>query len=190
MPLLTLLLALSSSLLLLLVPSASGLRCWQCASVGGRRCPDAAEPVDSLTHDSCITWRLGNGSVILQNAVIFEKECTPSKVEFWTNFINMYYSSKGSEVRCCNADGCNTGGGSGSGAGGGGGFFQVGDSTRLGADKWFFHSLLLWRLLFDKQTILYFVFFILVNSVLADFFSPLCFYGGCCFNDTYANYFV
>ena len=141
MPLLTQLLALSSSLLLLLVPSASGLRCWQCASVGGRRCPDAAEPVDSLTHDSCISWRLGNGSVILQNAVIFEKECTPSKVEFWTNFINMYYSSKGSEVRCCNADGCNTGGGSGgSGAGGGGGFFQVGDSTRLGAEKCFFHS--------------------------------------------------
>ena len=35
----------------------------------------------------------------LQNAVMFDKECTPDKVDFWTNFIDMYYNSRGSKVK-------------------------------------------------------------------------------------------
>ena len=42
-------------------------------------------------HDACITWKLGNGSVILQNVVVFENECTAPKIEFWTRFIDLYY---------------------------------------------------------------------------------------------------
>lgn len=99
---------------------ASGLQCWQCASVGGRKCPEAAETVDSTSHDACVTWRLGNGTVILQNAVRFEKECTADKVRFWTNFVAMFYSSPGSAVRCCDTDGCNTG----HGLDNGGAFFE------------------------------------------------------------------
>ena len=91
------------------VGPAFGLQCWQCASVDGRHCPDNAKLVDSATHDACITWRLGNGTIILQNVVMFENECTTAKVDFWTRFINLYYQSTGGEVRCCDSDGCNTG---------------------------------------------------------------------------------
>ncbi len=45
------------------------LQCWQCASVDDKRCPENAKMVESDTHDACITWRLGNGTVLLQ--VIF-----------------------------------------------------------------------------------------------------------------------
>ena len=47
--------------------------------------------VESEDHDACITWRLGNGTVILQNVVTYESECTPAKLDFWTRFINLYY---------------------------------------------------------------------------------------------------
>ena len=47
--------------------------------------------VTELQHDACITWKLGNGSVILQNVVVFENECTAPKIEFWTRFIDLYY---------------------------------------------------------------------------------------------------
>ncbi len=30
---------------------------------------------------------------------MFDKECTPDKVDFWTNFIDMYYNSRGSKVK-------------------------------------------------------------------------------------------
>ena len=99
-------------ILLLLMTTArpgSGLQCWQCASVDNRSCPEDAKMVDSSTHDACITWRLGNGTVILQNVVMFENECTITKISFWTRFIDLYYQSEGGEVRCCDTDGCNTG---------------------------------------------------------------------------------
>ena len=85
------------------------LQCWQCASVDDKRCPEDAKMVESDAHDACITWRLGNGTVLLQNVVVFESECTVDKINFWTKFINLYYRSTGGEVRCCDADGCNTG---------------------------------------------------------------------------------
>ena len=158
-----------------LAPAAvSGIQCWQCAAVDGRKCPDNSNMVDSpqvsfisrfvdkygdrlkaatvfrsyiqaetcrkltqprkhispdpvmllpgariiaicckilsdvrtthiipfygneqcrtfFQHDACITWKLGNGSVILQNVVVFENECTAPKIEFWTRFIDLYY---------------------------------------------------------------------------------------------------
>ncbi len=97
--------------LLMTLPTLSvGLQCLQCAAVDGRTCPNDAKMVDSATHDACITWRLGNGTVILQNVVLFENECTAPKIEFWTNFIDLYYQTSGGEVRCCDEDGCNSGG--------------------------------------------------------------------------------
>ena len=66
-------------------------RCWQCAAVDGRKCPEDATLVSSLSHDSCITWRNGNNTVLLQNLVRFSEECTTSKVDFWSKFIDLYY---------------------------------------------------------------------------------------------------
>jgi hypothetical protein len=65
--------------------------------------------VESSQHDACITWRLGNSTVILQNVVVFENECTAPKIDFWTRFIDLYYQSSGGAVSCCDNDGCNTG---------------------------------------------------------------------------------
>ena len=84
-------------------------RCWQCAAVDGRKCPEDATLVSSLTHDSCITWRNGNNTVLLQNLVRFSEECTTSKVDFWSKFIDLYYQGMGGMVKCCAVDGCNTG---------------------------------------------------------------------------------
>ncbi len=88
---------------------AEAIRCWQCASVDGKMCPESAQLVESASHDSCIVWSLGNGTVLLQNVVRFSNECTATKKDFWTRFINLYYRSTGGEVRCCTSDGCNTG---------------------------------------------------------------------------------
>ena len=79
------------ALLSLYLSPSEAVRCYQCASVDGRSCPESAKIVDSGTHDACITWRLGNGTVILQNVVMFENECTAAKIDFWTRFINLYY---------------------------------------------------------------------------------------------------
>ena len=69
----------------------SAMRCWQCAAVDGRRCPEDAKLVRSPAHDACITWRVGNGTVLLQNLVRFDEECIGSKVDFWSRFIDLYY---------------------------------------------------------------------------------------------------
>ncbi len=73
---------------LLLCRDASALRCWQCAAVGGRRCPAGAEAVDSLAHDSCITWTLGNGSVILQ---VSRKQVFPNAFERTILFSRFFF---------------------------------------------------------------------------------------------------
>ena len=46
--------------------SAHGLTCYQCANTDGKLCPFDATTFTSSSHDACITWKLGNGSVILQ----------------------------------------------------------------------------------------------------------------------------
>ena len=48
-----------------------------------------------MQHDACITWRVGNGTVLLQNLVRFSEECAPSKIKFWSNFIDLYYRGTG-----------------------------------------------------------------------------------------------
>ena len=87
------------------------IRCWQCAAVDGRSCPEDANLVNSNTHDACTTWRVGNGSILLQNLVRFSEECTSSKINFWGNFIDLYYKGSGGSVQCCSTDGCNIGSG-------------------------------------------------------------------------------
>ena len=63
----------------------------------------------STQHDACITWRVGNGTVLLQNLVRFSEECAASKIKFWSNFIDLYYQGTGGNVQCCSGDGCNLG---------------------------------------------------------------------------------
>ena len=89
--------------------NSQAIQCYQCAAVDGRQCPQDASIVNSLAHDACITWRVGNGTVLLQNLVRLSEECTPSKVNFWSNFIDLYYRGSGGTVECCSGNGCNTG---------------------------------------------------------------------------------
>ena len=65
--------------------------------------------IESTTHDACITWRAGNGTVLLQNVVRASEECTTSRINFWSSFIDMYYRGSGSSVKCCQDEGCNSG---------------------------------------------------------------------------------
>ncbi|CAB4060786.1 unnamed protein product [Lepeophtheirus salmonis] len=92
---------------------ASELHCWKCASVDKQTCPENAVIVPAGNEfNACVTWRLGNGTVILQNVVKFEQECTQSKIAFWSKFINMYYGGNeknSASVACCQNSGCNTG---------------------------------------------------------------------------------
>ena len=89
--------------------STQAIQCWQCAQVDHLFCPENAKLVESAKHDACITWILGNGTVVLQNVVQYETECTPSKIDFWNRFLDSYYSSQGGGVNCCTIDGCNRG---------------------------------------------------------------------------------
>ena len=95
--------------LILLPATAAAITCWQCASTEGKRCPDQAETFSSSKHDACITWRLGNGTILLQNLVTAAEECSDEKVAFWSQFVDLYYSSVGGGVSCCYSDNCNDG---------------------------------------------------------------------------------
>ncbi len=56
-----------SVLLLVCWPAAvRALTCFQCASTEGKRCPAGSKQFSSLVHNACITWRHGNGTVLLQ----------------------------------------------------------------------------------------------------------------------------
>jgi len=96
-------------LILSLIPLSSAITCWQCASTDGKMCPKEAKSFTSGTHDACITWRLGNGTILLQNLVNAQEECTDEKVSFWSQFVDLYYKTYGGSVSCCYADGCNDG---------------------------------------------------------------------------------
>lgn len=63
----------------------------------------------SDSHSACITWRLGNGTILLQNLVTAEEECTDEKVAFWSQFVDLYYKTAGGAVSCCYSDLCNDG---------------------------------------------------------------------------------
>jgi len=95
--------------LLLLAHNSQGLQCYQCANTDGKVCPYDASTFTSSSHDACITWRLGNGSIILQNLVSAADECTGEKVKFWSRFIDLYYNVYGGSVNCCYGDLCNDG---------------------------------------------------------------------------------
>ena len=71
--------------------------------------PQKQKIVESNTHDACITWRAGNGTILLQNVVRRVEECTNSRIKFWSSFIDMYYRGSGSSVNCCQNEGCNDG---------------------------------------------------------------------------------
>ena len=96
-------------LLLSLIPLSTSITCWQCASTDGKMCPKEAKSFTSGTHDACITWRLGNGTILLQNLVNAQEECTDEKVSFWSQFVDLYYKTYGGSVSCCYADNCNDG---------------------------------------------------------------------------------
>ena len=53
-------------LLFMVIHQSVGLQCYQCANTDGKVCPYDATTFTSNSHDACITWRLGNGSIILQ----------------------------------------------------------------------------------------------------------------------------
>ena len=90
-----------------LLPSSLAIQCWQCASTEGRSCPGDAKKFTSSSHDACITWRLGNGTILLQNLVHAQEECTDEKVSFWSRFVDLYYKTYGGSVSCCYTDSCN-----------------------------------------------------------------------------------
>ena len=77
-------------------------QCWQCAAAEGRRCPDQAVSTSSAGHDACITWRHGNGSILLQNVVMSVSECSEERIQFWSRFVNLYYQTYGGSVRLFN----------------------------------------------------------------------------------------
>ena len=89
------------------LPVSLAIQCWQCASTEGKQCPEDAKHFSSNTHDACITWRLGNGTVLLQNLVNAQEECTDEKVSFWSRFVDLYYKTYGGSVSCCYTDRCN-----------------------------------------------------------------------------------
>ena len=73
---------------------SQGIQCWQCAATEGRECPGQAVPARSTQHTACITWTHGNGSVLLQNVVVGERECGPDRLQFWARFVDLYYKAK------------------------------------------------------------------------------------------------
>jgi hypothetical protein len=92
-----------------ILSTVHGIHCWQCASTSGKVCPYQAKPVLSSGHDACIVWRHGNGSILLQNLVVSQNECTEDRVSFWSKFVDLYYKTYGGSVSCCYTDNCNDG---------------------------------------------------------------------------------
>jgi len=90
-------------------PISWAIQCWQCASTDGALCPYQAKPFLSSAHDACIIWRHGNGSVLLQNLVVSQNECTYERIVFWSKFVDLYYKTYGGSVSCCFTDNCNDG---------------------------------------------------------------------------------
>ena len=71
--------------------------------------PSHFQSFTSDSHSACITWRLGNGTILLQNLVTAEEECTDEKIAFWSQFVDLYYKTQGGAVSCCYSDLCNDG---------------------------------------------------------------------------------
>ena len=92
-----------------MIAVSRAIQCWQCASTSGKVCPYEAKPFLSSAHDACITWRHGNGSILLQNLVVSQNECTDERVAFWSKFVDLYYKTYGGSVSCCYSDNCNDG---------------------------------------------------------------------------------
>jgi uncharacterized protein Usg len=47
-----------------------------------------------------MTWRLPDGTTLLQNFVMADKECTPKRIEYWRQYIQYVFETEG-EVECC-----------------------------------------------------------------------------------------
>lgn len=102
-------LTLLTCFLVVSVRLSQAIQCWQCANTEGKVCPQESKQFTSSSHDACITWRLGNGTVLLQNLVKAQEECTDEKVKFWSTFVDLYYKTYGGYVSCCYTDNCNDG---------------------------------------------------------------------------------
>ena len=100
---------LTLTLFISLLPVTFSITCYQCASADGNSCPSVAKSFTSDSHNACITWRLGNGTILLQNLVTAEDECTDEKISFWSQFVDLYYKTVGGSVSCCYSDLCNDG---------------------------------------------------------------------------------
>jgi len=100
---------LTLTLFISLLPVTFSITCYQCASADGNSCPTVAKSFTSDSHNACITWRLGNGTILLQNLVTAEDECTDEKISFWSQFVDLYYKTVGGSVSCCYSDLCNDG---------------------------------------------------------------------------------
>ena len=50
--------------------------------------------------DACMTWRLPDGTTLMQNFVIAEKDCTPTRIKHWKEYIKFVWGREG-DVECC-----------------------------------------------------------------------------------------
>jgi len=95
--------------LVTIIPSSLAIQCLQCAATDGKKCPQQSHVTSSNSHDACITWIHGNGTVLLQNVVISQNECSQERIQFWSRFVDLYYKTTGGTVSCCYNNFCNDG---------------------------------------------------------------------------------
>ena len=97
------------------------LKCYQCAVIRGKqfskimrkvfqiifffkgystRCPRDSRLYELTGWNACMTWRLGNGTVILQNFVRYEDDCTPSRRRYWRRYMAYVWGMDG-DIECC-----------------------------------------------------------------------------------------
>ena len=54
-----------------------------------------------------MTWTLDNGTVVLQNFVMADEDCTEDRLEFWgKKYLDIVWNTTGT-AECCYEDGCN-----------------------------------------------------------------------------------
>ncbi|TRY73774.1 hypothetical protein TCAL_00951 [Tigriopus californicus] len=88
--------------------STNVLKCWQCVVFKGlpTRCPEDAVLYELTGWNACMTWRLANGTTILQNFVQQETDCTEASKARWRSRIFDIWQMDGN-VDCCTEDECN-----------------------------------------------------------------------------------
>ena len=89
--------------------AVTSMQCLQCAMLEGwpTVCPDDGVLESLEVWDACMTWTLDNGTVVLQNFVMAEDDCTEDRLEFWgKKYLDIVWNSTGT-AECCYEDGCN-----------------------------------------------------------------------------------